>query len=683
MAVQFYPLRLVVEASFWYALAAEKIDRLQLATEPVPVAARFSTGAKAPVDGRLFLSGDSLQDPLPPRPHHHHVHGALTLVNTAADFKALDKKSLFDAAAAQLWADIASGAWLDAPELLLPFLVLTYADLKKHIFRYQAAFPAIKLSPAVQSPAPASLLVLDDGGKALAAAVDAKFGTDSRPLVWLVRLSPGCEPAVEEVSEWAAFWAADPETAPLIAVADPVSSPDHPGWALRNVAAAVATTFGLSTFTLLAYRESLAAADADAPLASSLVVPVEVAPEALAAAAENRPSAVGWEKNKRGKIGSKVVDLGASMDPNQLMETSVDLNLKLMRWRLLPELDLDTIAGTRVLLLGAGTLGCNVARALMGWGVRTLTFVDSGKVSYSNPVRQSLFTFADAAAGEYKAPAAAAAIRAIFPGMNASGHVLSIPMPGHGASGDAQASVDKLVELYNEADAVFLLTDTRESRWLPTLLGAVMDKLVINTAMGFDTFVCMRHGPTDAASRAAGSRLGCYFCTDIVAPTDSLTQRSLDQACTVVRPGNSYLSSSLAVELLIALLHHPARHHAPADEPVAVGVPTEHRLGLIPHQIRGFMTHYAHKLVVAHAYDKCTACSSAVVDAYVAEGWAFVERVLTDPEVLEEVTGLAAMKAELEAGTSWDIDDFSDDGSAGASGAPGGGDRSDDSFELI
>lgn len=40
----------------------------------------------------------------------------------------------------------------------------------------------------------------------------------------------------------------------------------------------------------------------------------------------------------------------------------------------------------RCLLLGAGTLGCSVARTLLGWGVRRVTFVDNSRVAYSNPV---------------------------------------------------------------------------------------------------------------------------------------------------------------------------------------------------------------------------------------------------------------------------------------------------------
>jgi len=69
---------------------------------------------------------------------------------------------------------------------------------------------------------------------------------------------------------------------------------------------------------------------------------------------------------------------------------------------------------------------------LKAWGIRTITFVDNSHVSYSNPVRQALFTFEDCIdGGKHKAMAAAEALKKIFPNANSRGVSLSIPMPGH------------------------------------------------------------------------------------------------------------------------------------------------------------------------------------------------------------------------------------------------------------
>lgn len=271
------------------------------------------------------------------------------------------------------------------------------------------------------------------------------------------------------------------------------------------------------------------------------------------------------------------VDLSGMLDPIRLAEASVDLNLKLMRWRLLPALDAPKLAATRCLLLGAGTLGCGVARCLLGWGVRTITLVDNGKVALSNPVRQSLFEYADCLdGGKPKAQAAAAALKRIFPGVVAEGHAMTIPMPGHPLAGAAEAEaaardVARLDELVRAHDVVFLLTDTRESRWLPTVLAAAHDKLLINAALGFDTFLVMRHGGSPEGNKNAGEKIGCYFCNDVVAPEDSTKDRTLDQQCTVTRPGLAQVASALAVELMVALAHHPKGHHAPADTDAAPG----------------------------------------------------------------------------------------------------------------
>jgi ubiquitin-like modifier-activating enzyme ATG7 len=85
-------------------------------------------------------------------------------------------------------------------------------------------------------------------------------------------------------------------------------------------------------------------------------------------------------------------------------------------------------------------------------------------------------------------------------------------MPDHPSSFIEQ-DYNTFLDIINWSDVVFLLVDTREARWFPTLACTTFGKLVINAAVGFDSFVVMRHGLPQQKER-----LGCYFCSDIVSP---------------------------------------------------------------------------------------------------------------------------------------------------------------------
>lgn len=202
-----------------------------------------------------------------------------------------------------------------------------------------------------------------------------------------------------------------------------------------------------------------------------------------------------------------------------------------------------------------------------------------------------------------------------------------------------------------------LLTDTRESRWLPTLLCAVHDKMILNVALGLDSFLIMRHGGCDAPTSGASSgcqgqgQLGCYFCNDVVAPDDSTRDRTLDQQCTVSRPGLAPTASALAVELMVALQHHPLKHRAPADPqapPMASVRESSKPLGVLPHQIRGFMSTFGVVQPMCSAFAHCTACSPAVCAEFEQRGFDFVERACNDFGHLELVSGLTDFKAKTD-----------------------------------
>lgn len=174
----------------------------------------------------------------------------------------------------------------------------------------------------------------------------------------------------------------------FVCFADPSTYPTHPGWMLRNLLILIRARWKLDKAQILCYRDVPAHRDQ----AHSIILRLSLnnnfldRPISIAEVTNSpdMPRVTGWERNAAGKVTSKIANLGDYMDPqryrgqqvlsiaskilmgnNRLADQAVDLNLKLIRWRIAPELDLEKIKSASCLLLGAGTLGSYVARNLM------------------------------------------------------------------------------------------------------------------------------------------------------------------------------------------------------------------------------------------------------------------------------------------------------------------------------
>jgi ubiquitin-like modifier-activating enzyme ATG7 len=659
-----------IDVSFWHELGEKKLNTLRLSEEPISLTATQGPNRYDQVPIPLTLTDTSFSSPTTPGGAKI-LHGKLLNLNVLDSFSSYDKISLMREAAHSLWTSITSGEAAQNPAILSTFLLLSHADLKRYLFSYHLACPALKppspflihshgADEANAAPLPSLLSHLNDKVKAgaIADACDLWLRSSNSQPFWLVDSKGTSLP----FSSWPSL-VEDAERGPFfLAFSDPSNDQCHPGWPLRNflLLAAVSLPQSFCRVNILCVREGKNGRVS--PERSLLLKDVElpILPDAWYMEFPGDP-AVGWEADDQGKQRSRSVDLGSLMNPLALAEQALSLNLKLMKWRAAPSLNIDAMAATRCLLIGAGTLGSAVARTLLAWGIKKITLVDSSTISYSNPPRQWLYDHEDSKAAKPKAKAAAEALKRILPSLDTTGISLSVPMPGHapgsGNKNQEEAihqAMEELGALILDHDAIFLLTDTRESRWLPTLLATAHDKITITAALGFDSYLVMRNGPLSSDA----SRLGCYFCNDVVGPSDSMSGRTIDQQCTVARPGLAPIASALAVELLAAIVMHPQGIHAPALDPScreqdrAEDLP----LGQVPHMIRGQLHGFGHSCMCGTAFKQCTACSAPVVNELKDRGWDFVLDALRDPQSIERASGLSDLKLAMDA-NEMDLDD--------------------------
>jgi len=661
--LRFVPFGSAVQPGFWSELTRVKLEVAGLGEEAVEVLGTYTSLAQP--SPRIALDWDAFQSSVRPGWAGVPVRGRVTVKNTVESFKSEDKAAFISRAAERVWSGIQSGAWLNNPGILSEFAILMFADLKKFRYYYWFAFPSFSL------PAGLELASRETAGEKLSPALlDSVAGCLTQEVGVTLLVVTGDEARSVPLASLPSQ--SDLGTC-LLCVADPAQDPAHPGWPARNLLLAAAAARPGVSVRLLCVRTS---GRGGAGLTSSLLLTVSLP----AAPAPAMPAVVGWERTEKGQLGPRLADMRSSLDPTRVAEQSVDLNLKLMKWRLVPDLDLAKLQAARCLLLGSGTLGCGVARGLLGWGVRNISLVDSGRVSYSNPVRQNLFQFQDCLeGGRPKAIAAAERLREVFPGVVAKGYELAVPMPGHPASPATrpamEAAFSQLQELLDQHDIIFLLMDSRESRWLPTALTATQQgKLVINAALGFDSYLVMRHGvrsgsgSADCSARGA-SCLGCYFCNDVVAPGDSTKDRTLDQQCTVTRPGASGVAAALAVELAVSTWLHPLGPAAPAPLPGEAGA-GDSVLGAVPHTIRGSLSSFTQMTPTGPVFPQCTACSPAVTARLGEEGFRFMVEVGERPSLLEDITGLTTLLGDTDLLDG--VIDLADDDTFSVSSSEGG-----------
>ena len=588
-----------VDNSVWTWLAREKLENLRLSTSSISGKCHVMV---EPFAGRTRLVVS-----------HGETAGSfdcetvLFNTNTAKDFREFDRKAMFD----QLLAR--RGPELERQSVF----VVSFADLKSYTFTFNVALPSV-------TPVGQDFEYLES------VLEDTCTNTDDADGVYISKKDGSTIP----------FSACKVEEADCVVFRDSklVCSPGCLPMYVRNYLTSIASTIKSE----IRISIKLTKKEGNVIIFKS----VRIVPTSQVRVVS---SWVKWPVETGGFTTVQCVDLKRFLDPVYIASESVQLNVKLIKWRLIPQLEPEKMSSLRFLLIGAGTLGCSVARCLISWGVSKITFVDSGKVSFSNPSRQWLFRLEDAISGAGKAETAAERLREILPSVDVQGINLSIPLPGH--PGDLEmieSTFSTLNGLVASHDVVFMLTDSRESRWLPTLMVAAAEHapLGVSVALGFDSYL------VKVQSQGDKHKSSCYFCNDVNSPSDQTMYRTLDQMCTVTRPGLAAIASGVAVEL-VASLTQMSNGAKRCVEDTSL-------LGGTPDQVRGFLSTFQSFPAVTEPFSNCICCSERIVAEFKKSGIEMVKKSIQDSSYLMRVSGLDDFTKRSENNYS-DVINFTDD----------------------
>ncbi|UOQ73106.1 molybdopterin-synthase adenylyltransferase MoeB [Hymenobacter cellulosilyticus] len=166
----------------------------------------------------------------------------------------------------------------------------------------------------------------------------------------------------------------------------------------------------------------------------------------------------------------------------------------------------EKLKAARVLVVGAGGLGCPILQYLAAAGVGTLGIADGDQVEMSNLQRQVLFGPADL--GQYKAEAAARAVQRINPLVNCEVTPRRVDVA---SVRELVAQYDVVVDGSDNFPTRYLLNDACVSLGKPLVSGAIYKfegQVSVFNYQGGPTYRCLFPQPPSAAEAPNCSVIG-------------------------------------------------------------------------------------------------------------------------------------------------------------------------------
>jgi ubiquitin-like modifier-activating enzyme ATG7 len=106
---------------------------------------------------------------------------------------------------------------------------------------------------------------------------------------------------------------------------------------------------------------------------------------------------------------------------------------------------------------------------------------------------------------------------------------------------------------------------------------------------------------------------------------------------------------------MASILIHPLGVNAESEVTTDISIHGSTMLGTIPHQIRGYLSHFTNLVITGPKFDKCICCSDKILEEFRQKGCEFLKDCLYDPEILEKLSGLDELKNDCESvDVEWD-----------------------------